>query len=188
MLLRYLNFTFIIITFICCMGCSNNGQTNILSDSEVRDIVYDVLVDMFNHENLAMDVEHHMGKWPDFYDLYSNGVIPNNYYSEKYWVDFGTYQVPTGQHGVDLFCYIFVLPKADTGEFYLATDYYDPNRLSRTENTPQIITIYECKTKDLVSIRHALLNGIDPSLTDYRRLGIFSNSGREGDTRLMWSK
>lgn len=141
-----------------------------LSDSDVKDIVYVALMEMLNVDNNARDLDYDMGRYPDFYDTYSNEITRDEFYSDDYWLDFSGYNRPTGQIAVQ-YIYIFILPKNTNDTFYVATNYY-----SKTlESWPggKDFEIWECMREDLVNIRYALLNETDPDLSGCRSLGGF---------------
>jgi hypothetical protein len=143
-----------------------------LSDSAVISIVQIVLEEVFEHNNIIRDVELNIAKFPEFYDLYGKGIIRDEFYSDDYWLDFGEYHryVEYNSPSVD-YQYIFILPRYNYESFYIATNYYSfsiPGLFTVRE--PEF-EIFECSSKNLVDIRQAMLNEIDPDISDCRSLG-----------------
>jgi hypothetical protein len=100
-------FLIIIITFISV----KLGPRN-LSDSEVMNIVQVVLEENFKNDNYVLDVEQNISRYPEFYDLYGNGIRKDEFYSDDYWLDFGSYFRSFGYNqGWVVYQYIFILPK-----------------------------------------------------------------------------
>jgi hypothetical protein len=147
-------------------------EHEILIDSDIMGIVQVVLEEMCDFDNFVQDFDLNVSRYPEFYDLYSKKIIRDEFYSDDYWLDFGSYDRSVADPPEPVwYIYIFILPRYNMETFYIATNYYSLVFPGSFTDRKLEFEIYECRSDDLFNIRYALLHGEDPKISDCRSLG-----------------
>lgn len=135
--------------------CLASGQSEgfpTSPDEEVMALAYDVIGVMYDPDNWYHDYSIRTAFYPDVFELFWMGKLPELFYSSDYRIDIS--RPPSGgvQEGVStIFYHIFILPRIDPDHFYLAS-----NRLTwdePKEDDYDKIRLVQFDVSDLLRVR-----------------------------------